>query len=281
MNVHTNNHDQNSHDQNSQAAMVGRNEATASPRRVSFGHIYANAVTLDEAIACIAKRARSQQGGFVVTPNVDHVCMAETDMRLRKAYDNAFLSLPDGQPLLWMAKARKASLPAKVSGSDLISPLMKCAADQGLRVFFLGATPDTCEIAKTRLVAQYPTLQIVGMASPMYDPNAKLGDDLLRAFEEVRARHPDLLLIALGSPKGEYLLTEHEAQYAPAVGLSIGASLDFVAGKVDRAPQWWSDHGLEWVFRLWKEPRRLWRRYLVRDRAILGIFIRDFRKKAS
>jgi N-acetylglucosaminyldiphosphoundecaprenol N-acetyl-beta-D-mannosaminyltransferase len=89
------------------------------------------------------------------------------------------------------------------------------------------------------------------------------------------------VLVALGSPKGEYLLAEQSQAYAPALGLSIGASLDFVAGKVERAPQWWSEHGLEWLFRLWKEPRRLWRRYLVRDRAILGIFIRDLRKRTS
>jgi N-acetylglucosaminyldiphosphoundecaprenol N-acetyl-beta-D-mannosaminyltransferase len=110
----------------------------------------------------------------------------------------------------------------------------------------------------------------------MYNPDA-VTDELRSAVADLVAAKPDLVLVAVGSPKGEYLLRDFQSQFSPAVGLSIGASLDFVAGRVERAPSWLSDRGLEWAYRLYREPKRLWRRYLVRDRAIFGIFLRDLR----
>lgn len=250
--------------------------ALPEPRRVKLGTIYAHVLTQAEAIGRIVDRAAAGLGGYVVTPNVDHICIAEVESRFRETYDDAFLSLADGQPLLWMAKARGNPLPEKVSGSDLIVPLLTKAAEKGLRTYFLGATPEVCNEAAEKLRASIPGLQIVGWSSPMYDPDA-LSDELRTAVSDLVAAKPDLVLVAVGSPKGEYLLHDFQSQFSPAVGLSIGASLDFVAGRVERAPGWLSDRGLEWAYRLYREPKRLWRRYLVRDRAIFGIFLRDLR----
>jgi N-acetylglucosaminyldiphosphoundecaprenol N-acetyl-beta-D-mannosaminyltransferase len=246
------------------------------PTRVNFGEIYANILTQSDAIERIVQQAAAGLGGYVVTPNVDHICLAKTDARLRDSYDSAFLSLADGQPLLWMAKARGKPLPEKVSGSDLIVPLLTKAAEKGLRTYFLGATLDVCAEAAEKLRTSIPGLQIVGWSSPMYNPDV-VSDELRSAVADLVAAKPDLVLVAVGSPKGEYLLRDFQSQFSPAVGLSIGASLDFVAGRVERAPSWLSDRGLEWAYRLYREPKRLWRRYLVRDRAILGIFLRDLR----
>lgn len=244
------------------------------PPRVSLGKIYAHALTQAEAIDRIVDRAATGAGGYVVTPNVDHICLAQQEPRLRQAYDDAFLALADGQPLLWMAKARGKHLPEKVSGSDLIVPLLTKAAEKGLRTYFLGATLEVCAEAAETLRATIPGLQIVGWSSPTYNPDV-VSDEVRLAFDDLVAAKPDLVLIALGNPKQEYLLHDFQSQFHPAVGLAIGASLDFIAGRVDRAPAWMSEKGLEWAYRLFKEPKRLWRRYLVRDRAILGIFLRD------
>jgi N-acetylglucosaminyldiphosphoundecaprenol N-acetyl-beta-D-mannosaminyltransferase len=244
--------------------------------RLPFGNIFAHGVTQTEAINLIVDRAVSGLGGYVVTPNVDHICIAHSDERLRDAYSGAFLAIPDGQPLLWMAKARRKPLPEKVSGSDLLIPLLTKAAAKGLRTYFFGASPDVCAEAAARLRASIPGIEIVGWSSPTYDPDAVSAEVRAAIADLVRAK-PDLVLVALGNPKQEYLLHDFQSEFHPAVGLAIGASLDFVAGKVDRAPSWVSKHGLEWLFRLVKEPKRLWRRYLVRDRAILGIFLRDLR----
>jgi N-acetylglucosaminyldiphosphoundecaprenol N-acetyl-beta-D-mannosaminyltransferase len=250
--------------------------STQEPTRVQFGKIYAHVLTQSEGIARIVDRAALGLGGYVVTPNVDHICLAQEEPRFRDAYSGAFLALADGQPLLWMAKARNKPLPEKVSGSDLIIPLLTRAAEKGLRTYFLGATLEVCEEAAEKLRAAVPGLQIVGWSSPVYNPDS-VSDEVRGSIEQLVAAKPDLVLVAFGTPKGEYLLHDFHSQFHPAVGISIGASLDFIAGRVDRAPVWMSEKGLEWAYRLYKEPKRLWRRYLVRDRAILGIFLRDLR----
>jgi N-acetylglucosaminyldiphosphoundecaprenol N-acetyl-beta-D-mannosaminyltransferase len=249
---------------------------SVEPTRVQFGEIYAHELTQADAIDRIVDRAVSGLGGYVVTPNVDHICLAKEQSRLREAYNDAFLSLADGQPLLWMSKARGRHLPEKVSGSDLIVPLLVKATEKGLRIYFLGATLDVCAEAAEKLRATIPGLQIVGWSSPMYNPDA-VSDEVRAALADLVSAKPDLVLVALGNPKQEYLLHDFQSQFHPAVGLAIGASLDFIAGRVERAPSWMSEKGLEWAYRLYREPKRLWRRYLIRDRAIFGIFLRDLR----
>jgi N-acetylglucosaminyldiphosphoundecaprenol N-acetyl-beta-D-mannosaminyltransferase len=249
--------------------------------RVPFGRIYAHAVRQDEAIESIMQKVNEGNGGFVVTPNVDHVCIAETDPELRAAYRDAFLSLPDGQPLLWMAKGYGTPLPAKVSGSDLIGPLLAESARLGKTVFFLGSSEASCAEAARRLAESMPTLRLLGWECPRFEPFSENLEELFGAFETIRAAKPDIVLFAFGNPKQEYAMWRYQDQYFPAVGLGVGASIDFLAGSVERAPQWMSAAGLEWLFRLTQEPGRLWRRYLVRDRAILGIFWRTRRQVRS
>lgn len=242
-------------------------------RQVRFGHVHADVLTFAAALDAVVELVQCKQGGYVVTPNVDHVCLAETDKGLQDAYKGASLSLADGMPLVWLARLMQAPLPAKISGSDLLAPLMARAAGEGLRVYFLGGMPGIGELAATRLRAQYPALQIVGMAAPPlgFERNPPQNAAVLQAIEAAR---PDLLLVALGCPKQELWMHHNVAHFAPAVALGIGATLDFVAGKVRRAPAWMSKAGFEWLYRLAQEPRRMFGRYLVRDRAILGIALR-------
>jgi N-acetylglucosaminyldiphosphoundecaprenol N-acetyl-beta-D-mannosaminyltransferase len=244
---------------------------------VRLGQIHTLSLTLDEATAAILTRARSGRGGFVVTPNVDHICLAEQIPELRAAYRQAFLSLPDGQPLMWMARLLGTPLAEKISGSDLIHPLLDMAAAQGCSVFFLGATEDTCAEAARRLREDIPDLHVCGWASPFFDPNGDQ-NQLDGALEKIRAQQPDLILVAMSAPKQELLMLRYYEAFAPSVVLGIGAGIDFIAGKVQRAPRWMSRYGLEWLFRLSCEPGRMWRRYLVRDRAIFGIFLRTRRE---
>jgi N-acetylglucosaminyldiphosphoundecaprenol N-acetyl-beta-D-mannosaminyltransferase len=249
--------------------------------RVPFGRIYAHAVRSKEAIDRIFAEVDRGVGGFVVTPNVDHICIAETDPELRAAYREAFLSLPDGQPLLWMARGFNTPLPEKVSGSDLITPLLVEAARRNKTVFFLGSTEASCVEAVRRLAQSIPTLKIAGWSCPHFEPFGENQSELFDGFDEIQRLKPDLVLFAFGNPKQEYAMWRYQEKYFPAIGLGVGASIDFLAGAVERSPKWMSDLGLEWVFRLSQEPGRLWRRYLIRDRAILGIFWRTRRQVRS
>lgn len=246
-------------------------------KRVRFGRIYADHLAFDEAIAEIVERGRTGRGGFVVTPNVDHVVLAEDDPRLVEAYAGAALSLVDGVPLLWLARAMGHPLPEKVSGSDLAEPLIARAAEKGVSVYFLGAKEGVGAKAAAILQERYPALAVAGVESPPLgfekDPEVLAG-----VLDRVRAARPGVVLVALGCPKQEYFMSEHASSCPGSVFLGIGATLDFIAGEVQRAPPWMSRVGAEWVYRLAQEPGRMAQRYLVRDRAIIPIALRMLRK---
>lgn len=244
-------------------------------RKVRLGTIHVDDLSFNGAIDAIAAAVKAGEGGFVVTPNVDHVCMAETDLRLREAYKHATLSLIDGMPLLWLAKALGNPLPEKISGSDLLRPLMQRAAKEGWKVYFLGGRPGVAEQAANILLQDYPGFTVAGVdAPPMgFENDRTQANDVL---VKIRLAKPHLLLVALGCPKQELWMHQNVKAFGPAVALGIGATLDFVAGVVKRAPAWMSKVGLEWLYRLLQEPRRMAGRYLVRDRAILWIAIRSF-----
>ncbi len=249
-------------------------------KKIRFGTIHADCLTFDEAIEQIVSLVHARAGGFVVTPNVDHVVLAETHQGLRDAYHDASLSLADGMPLLWMAKAMGHPLPEKISGSDLVMPLMRRAARESMGVYLLGGMPGVADMAAKNLVAEIPHLPIVGTDAP------ELGFEkdeitLWQTIDKVREAKPDLVLVALGCPKQELFMRNYKRVLQPAVLLGIGASIDFIAGVQKRSPQWMSKVGLEWVHRLAGDPKRLAHRYLVRDRAIGGIFVRMMRTPAE
>lgn len=248
--------------------------------RVLFGRIHADHVTFDESIERIVSRARRREGGFVVTPNVDHVVLAQHDGELRAAYSSAFLSVADGMPLLWMARLFGTPLPAKISGSDLTLPLVAAAAEAGVGVFLLGASPESCRGATRTLEAQCPGVRVLGHCSPDF---AVDGDDsaVRDACSQVRSSGAGLVLVAMGCPKQEVLMYRYRDELGGAVAIGIGGTLRFLAGEIDRCPPWMAGAGLEWLYRLAKEPRRLAHRYLVRDREIFAIAWRQWRSAGA
>lgn len=247
--------------------------------RLRIGRLLVDMVTFDQAIGRIVSLAQSGKGGAVFTPNVDHVVLAETHPGFREAYARAALSLADGMPLVWASHLLGHPLPAKVSGSDLLVPLIERARDAGLRVYFLGAAEGVAARAAEVLAARFPGLIVAGVDSPRITLNPSNADRAGRreVVERVKAARPDLVLVALGAPKQELWIDEVTDDLRPAVLLGIGASLDFVAGTVRRAPAIVSRIGLEWLYRLGQEPKRLWRRYLLQDPKFAAIVLRALR----
>ncbi len=240
--------------------------------RVRFGHLWIDALSFADALSRIDDLVRDGKGGSVFTPNVDHVVTAENDAALRAAYEEATLSLADGKPLVWFSRLLGTPLPERVSGSDLVWPLMDLAAKRRWRVYLLGGAPGVADAAAQRLERAL-RVSIVGVDSPMIPldgPPAEAD----AAVERVAAAKPDLVLVALGAPKQERWIHRALPLIRPAVAFAVGASLDFVAGRIRRAPPWMSRAGLEWLFRLAKEPRRLAYRYLVKDPQFLGVLLR-------
>jgi N-acetylglucosaminyldiphosphoundecaprenol N-acetyl-beta-D-mannosaminyltransferase len=254
------------------------NAPFSEPRRISLGPVPVDAVTCDGALEVVGRLIASGEGGSVFTPNVDHIMIADGDARMREAYSKCSLSLADGMPVLWSARLLGTPLPEKVSGSDFVPRLLERAAEKGWRVYFVGGAPGVAELARDKLREVLPRLQVVGIDVPMInvaDPPERWAPVVAR----IRAARPDLVFVAFGAPKQEIFIQTVRDELRPAVCLGVGASLDFVAGTIPRAPRWMSQVGLEWVFRLQREPGRLWRRYLLRDTQFLFVVGRAVRDR--
>ncbi|HLV22329.1 MAG TPA: WecB/TagA/CpsF family glycosyltransferase [Polyangiaceae bacterium] len=249
-------------------------------RRVRIGRLPIDAVTLEQAVDAIERLVNDRRGGTVYTPNVDHIMVAEENPVFRSAYEQVSLSLVDGTPVMWAARLLREPLPEKVSGSDLFDPLIARAAERGFRIYLLGGGPGVAELAATRLKERYPRLNIAGLDAPFID-----GDGLARNRDEVLQRitaaRPDIVLVACGAPKSELFCYHNFDELKPAVLVCVGAAIDFAAGTAQRAPRWVSRAGLEWLYRLSREPRRLAYRYLVRDPRFVGVVTRELFARKS
>jgi N-acetylglucosaminyldiphosphoundecaprenol N-acetyl-beta-D-mannosaminyltransferase len=246
----------------------------ATPQRIRIGKVPIDVVCLSDIPRIVDAIIERGEGGTVFTPNVDHIVLSESVERFRTAYDSASLSVVDGVPVLWASKLLGTPLPMKISGSDLVFPLLRHARDRGYRVYFLGADPGIAQLAKAKVEADLPGVQIVGVDSPRIN----IDGDNSSVLERIQRSRADIVLVALGAPKQEIFCHEHRRALAPAVLFGIGASLDFLAGAKRRAPAWVSNAGLEWLFRLVQEPRRLAHRYLMRDPQFLGIVYQQWRQ---
>jgi N-acetylglucosaminyldiphosphoundecaprenol N-acetyl-beta-D-mannosaminyltransferase len=249
-----------------------------SAPRLVLGAVPVDRVSLAEALDRIEALVAAGRGGAVFTPNVDHVVLASREPALARAYAGVDLSLADGMPVVWAARLLGAPVPERVSGSDLAFPLLERAAQRGWRTYLLGGAPGVAEEAARRLRARLPSLVVAGTDAPRI--TLKPGDpEGEAALARLRAARPDLVLVALGAPKQELWIHRHRAALGPAVAVGVGATLDFLSGRVRRAPRWVSRAGLEWLWRLGREPRRLWRRYLVQDPAFAAILWRELRAR--
>ncbi len=248
--------------------------APSSPARITIGHVPIDALDFQAALRAILQLVERGEGGTVMTPNVDHVVLAEDDLRLRAAYADASVSLVDGKVLFEAARLLGHRLPEKVSGSDLFEPLVGYAAAFDKRVFLLGGAPGIAARTAARLVQEFPPLVVAGIDAPALDldRDPETHDAIVA---ELRAARPDLVFLAFGCPKQEILMHRIARAVRPAVLVGVGASFDFVAGAVQRAPEWVSEHGLEWLYRLMHEPLRLAPRYLVRDPRFAAILLRE------
>ena len=257
-----------------------RRPAATLRRRLTLGPVTIDSVTKRDALQIVEKLVAGGDGGAVFTPNVDHIMIAHENERMRVAYSQADLSLADGVPVLWAARILGKPLPAKISGSDLVLPLMERAEREGWRVYILGGAPGVGALAAKRLVERFPRIVIAGTGAPLIDMEGP-PESRVEVLEGIRAAKAHLVLVALGAPKQELWMTEAAGELRPAVLLGVGAAVDFIAGTARRAPHWMSASGLEWLFRLAQEPRRMWKRYLLRDPEFFVIVLRDLRRARS
>lgn len=228
--------------------------------RMKFLNTHIDNLTMDEAIQEIDKLIIKNKHSYVVTPNMDHIVLLEKDKEFREIYDNASLVLTDGKPLLWIAKKQGTPIKEKVSGSDLFPKICELSSKRGYRIYILGAAEGVADKAAQNLMRKYKGLQIVGTYSPTFGFE-KDEDEVNRIITQINDTKPNILAVALGSPKGEKFIYRIIEKIDVALSISIGATIDFEAGNIKRAPKWMSKAGLEWLFRITQDPARLIRRY--------------------
>ncbi len=200
----------------------------------------------------------------IVTVNSDFLSIANREPDFIDLLNAAAISVPDGMPLIWLSRLLGKPLPERITGTDLLMDCAALAAAKGYRIFLLGAAPGVADALAVHLTALYPGLQIAGTHSPPYfagrDPEAEATMTAL-----VRDARPDILFVAMGTPKQERWIYNHLTALDVPVCIGVGGVFNFVTGRIPRAPRLLQQLGLEWLFRLTLEPRRLWRRYLVDD----------------
>lgn len=231
-------------------------------KRVRVGNLDIDPVTTEAALARILYYARrpASSTAVVVTPNIQHVVQAEDDADFAHACNSADLVLPDGWPVVAVMRRVGDWQGGRVAGSDLAPRVLAAACEAGLSVAFVGGRDSTATTAAANARVLYPGLDVVLARSPEFAtrPTAADADRLTRDVAEVKA---DILFLCLGAPKSELLAAATARQLNVAVVLCFGAVIDHLAGTQIRAPRWVQSVGLEWAFRIAKEPRRLFGRY--------------------
>ncbi|MFN0241287.1 MAG: WecB/TagA/CpsF family glycosyltransferase [Planctomycetota bacterium] len=235
-----------------------------APRAIDLDGVRIHALREDECVEHVMSALRDARGGWIVTPNLDHMRRLARDDRLRASYGRADLAVADGMPLVWMARLQRTPLPCRVAGSDLISSLSRAAARNGHSLFLLGGDPGTAEGAAQELGRRFPGLRVAGTACPALGFEHR-SDDVDALAAQLAISRADIVFVALGSPKQEALIERLRPILPRAWWLGVGISFSFVAGDVRRAPPWLQRIGLEWLHRMVQEPNRLLRRYLVED----------------
>ena len=217
-----------------------------------------------QVVSHIIAAARQGLGGWVATPNVDICRMAGRDPQLMDLLAGASLVVADGMPLVWATRLRGDALPERVTGSSLIYSVTAAAAQHGQSIYLLGGEPGVASRAAEVLNGRYAGLVIAGTDSPVLDLHVPA-----ESVEVIRQRlavaRPDIVFVGLGFPKQERLIAQLAPLFPGTWFISCGAAIPFAAGTLRRAPRWMQRSGLEWAFRLGREPRRLVKRYLIDD----------------
>jgi N-acetylglucosaminyldiphosphoundecaprenol N-acetyl-beta-D-mannosaminyltransferase len=231
--------------------------------------------------ACAAIIAHAKAGGepaYAATANAQHIVLLDRDPRLREVYKQADLVVPDGVSLLLAARLYGHSLQERIAGVDMFQQLCGLAADNDLRVFLLGGRPGSASLTAATLKRRFPELRISSYCPPLGFETSAAGLDT--TAQAIRTANPDLLFVALGAPKQEYWIYEHGLLLSVPICIGVGGSFEMVAGVVRRAPVWVQNLNCEWFYRLCREPRRMWRRYLIGNLEFGVIVLRQLLRRA-
>ena len=209
-----------------------------------------------------------------VVVNVDKLVKASRDPELRRIINDCALVNVDGMPVVWASRLLGKPLKERVAGVDLFEALMRRAGEKGWRVFLLGAQEEVVSKVAATYRHKYPKLVLAGYRNGYWKGEAEEA----QVVEQIRAARPDLLFVAISSPKKEQFLGRWQAEMKIPFAMGVGGTFDVAIGHVRRAPPWMQKSGLEWFYRFLQEPRRMFRRYFIEDMAFIRLLLKEMRQ---
>jgi N-acetylglucosaminyldiphosphoundecaprenol N-acetyl-beta-D-mannosaminyltransferase len=237
------------------------------------------AVDMKDAVAQIEEWIRSDARTFVTVTGVHGIMQSQDDERIRRIHHAAGMCVPDGMPTVWIGRLHGHRRMRRVYGPDLMLELMKVSVVKGYTHFFFGGKEGVAALLRERIEAKFPGVRVVGTWSPPFRA--------LTMHEEAALKHcvdelaPDILWVGLSTPKQEQWMAAHVGRLNSKVMVGVGAAFDFHSGLVRQSPRWIQPIGLEWLFRLYMEPRRLWRRYLANNPRFIWLMLGQLLSRSS
>lgn len=224
--------------------------------------------TLDEAVSWVDHAVAARERLRVGVVNAAKIVSMRDDPELRVDVLSSDVVLADGMSVVWASRLLGRPLPERVAGIDLMHRILELGRNKGYRVYLLGAAADVVATAAARIRQGYAGIEVVGCQHGYFTDDEE--ESVARHIVDAR---PDILFVAMTSPRKERFLARWSGQLGVPVCHGVGGSLDVLAGKVRRAPQGWQRLGLEWLYRVGQEPARLWRRYLVTNSVFVAILL--------
>jgi N-acetylglucosaminyldiphosphoundecaprenol N-acetyl-beta-D-mannosaminyltransferase len=222
-----------------------------------------SALALDAACDRVLTARGQKKLGYICHATAYGINVARHDLTFRAALNGAWLTHPDGMPLVWLGRWHGYREITRVYGPDLMLAVCAAGRSVALRHYFYGGAPGVADLLREKLTIRFPGLNVVGCFTPPY--RELTADELGHLKKDVTAAAPDIIWVGLSSPLQEKFMAQHGSELDAGLLIGVGAAFDFHSGRVPQAPRWMQRTGLEWLFRLSTEPRRLWRRYLIQN----------------
>lgn len=228
--------------------------------RVNILGVKISAINMQRALAAIQEWINNKDPNYICVTPAHSVMDCRDDPELLQIFNRSGLTTPDGMSIVWLLKLRGYKHVKRVYGADLMMAVCEQGLKHGWRHYFYGGAPGIAELLITNLQTSIPELQVAGQYSPPFRPLSTQEDQAI--IEMIRTSKPDILWVGISTPKQEKWMGAHIHKLDVPVLAGVGAAFDFLSGNKKQAPQWVQRSGLEWLFRLFSEPKRLWRRYI-------------------
>jgi N-acetylglucosaminyldiphosphoundecaprenol N-acetyl-beta-D-mannosaminyltransferase len=256
--------------------MISKNELVVPQdghQRLDLLGVRVSEVTVPSAVGIIDGWIRSRRKTYICVAPASTLVDCQKNDDYRNIVNRADMVTPDGMPVVWLGKARGSRVIERTYGPDLMLALVQAGQAKNYRHFFYGGHPQTLDLLEKELKKKFPEVNIVGKYSPAFTSYAQ--QESREVVDQINNAKADILWIGLGSPKQDFWTGLHRPLLEVPVMIAVGAAFDFISGEKPQAPLWMQKSGLEWVFRLLSEPRRLWRRYLIGNAEFLYYAGRD------